>query len=516
MSRLTTNVLSSGDVMSYVIGVDGGTESIRARVFDLSGACLGSASHPYATQFAAGARAEQNPEDWWAAMGVAVRQAVNEAGIAPSDIDSMALATTSCSVVALDADGVALRPAIIWMDVRAEAEAADVLATGDAALVVNGAGEGPVSAEWMIPKALWIARHEREVYERAATICEYQDFMNLRLTGRRCASLDNVSIRWHYSTERGGYAKSLLAALKLESLLEKWPDAVIAPGDVVGTLTARAAEHLGLPQSVKVVQGGADALIGMIGIGVAKPGQVALITGSSHLMFGVSDKSASAKGLWGTYADAVYPKRHIIEGGQTSTGSIVNWLRRLAGGNLDLAALNDEARKIAPGCDGLLALDHFQGNRTPYVDALSRGAFVGLTLAHGMPHLFRATIEGICFGSRAIFERMAQAGFPATEITIGGGVVASELWLQLHADIAGLPVSVPKASEAPSLGSAILAATGAGHFGSIDEGIAAMVKPGRLIEPRHAERIKYDEIYERYEKLYPALRGFSQRPSAPV
>ncbi|WP_250511619.1 FGGY-family carbohydrate kinase [Caballeronia sp. GACF4] len=500
--------------MSHVIGVDGGTESIRARVFDLTGSCLGSAAQPYATQFSAGARAEQNPEDWWNAMGTAVRQAVKEAGIAPADIDAMALATTSCSVVALDAQGAALRPAIIWMDVRAEAEAADVLATGDPALVVNGAGEGPVSAEWMIPKALWIARHEPELYERAATICEYQDFMNLRLTGRRCASLDNASIRWHYSTERGGYAKSLLAALKLDSLLDKWPDAVIAPGEVVGTLSARAAEHLQLPQGVKVVQGGADALIGMIGIGVAKPGQVALITGSSHLMFGVSDRSAAAKGLWGTYADAVYPGRHIIEGGQTSTGSIVNWLRRLAGGNLDLKALNDEAREIAPGCDGLLALDHFQGNRTPHVDALSRGAFVGLTLAHGMPHLFRATIEGICFGSRLIFERMAQAGFPASEITIGGGVVASDLWLQLHADIAGLPVSVPKASEAPSLGAAILAATGVGHFGSIDEGISAMVKPGRRIEPRAAEAARYDEIYERYQKLYPALRGFSERPSA--
>ena len=114
----------------------------------------------------------------------------------------------------------------------------------------------------------------------------------------------------------------------------------------------------------------------------------------------------SVAGLWGTYDSAVYPDLHIIEGGQTSTGSIINWLRRLSGGNLDLKALNVEAEKLEPGCDGVLCLDHFQGNRTPYVDALSRGAFVGLTLAHGMPHLFRAAIEGICFGSRAIFDTM--------------------------------------------------------------------------------------------------------------
>ncbi|MDQ0395333.1 FGGY-family carbohydrate kinase [Labrys monachus] len=495
--------------MGFVIGIDGGTESLRARVFDLTGACLGSASHAYDTHFSPGARAEQDPEDWWKALGIAVRRAVGEAGIPADAVEAIGLATTSCTVVALDRAGKALRPAIIWMDVRAEAEAAEVLATGDPALVVNCNGRGPVSAEWMIPKARWIARHEPGIFERAATICEYQDFMSLRLTGRRCASLDNVSMRWHYSTLRGGYPRSLVAKLGMEALLDKWPADVVAPGDVIGTLTAEAAAHLGLGLSVKVAQGGADAFIGMIGLGVSKPGQLALITGSSHLMFGVSATPVSVDGLWGTYADAVYPGLHIIEGGQTSTGSIINWLRRLAGGTLDLAALNAEAAALEPGCDGLLVLDHFQGNRTPYVDALSRGAFVGLTLGHGMPHLFRATIEGICFGTRAILDGMRGAGFTATEITIGGGATSSDLWLQIHADTAGLPVSVPASTEAPSLGAAILAGVGAGHFASIDEGMAAMVRPGRRIEPRPRESALYDDLYRRYAQLYPALKPFN-------
>jgi len=499
--------------MGFVIGIDGGTESLRARVFDLAGECLGSAACPYETKFAPGARAEQDPEDWWRAAGVAVKKAVAEAGIAASDVDAIGLATTSCTVVALDAQGRALRPAIIWMDVRAEAEAAEVLATGDPALVVNCNGNGPVSAEWMIPKARWIARNEPAIFEQAATICEYQDYMSLRLTGRRCASLDNVSMRWHYSTLRGGYPHSLVAKLDMEALLDKWPADVVAPGEVIGTLTAEAADHLGLDRGVKVAQGGADAFIGMIGLGVSRPGQLALITGSSHLMFGVSAKPVSVNGLWGTYADAVYPGLHIIEGGQTSTGSIINWLRRLAGGTLDFAALNIEAAKLEPGCDGLLVLDHFQGNRTPYVDALSRGAFVGLTLGHGMPHLFRAAIEGICFGTRAILDGMTGAGFSATEITIGGGATSSDLWLQIHADTAGLPVSVPASSEAPSLGAAILAGVGSGHFATIDEGMAAMVRPGRRIEPRPREQALYDDLYKRYAQLYPALRPFTRKPA---
>lgn len=497
--------------MAYFIAVDGGTESLRARVYDLSGRCLASEADPYETIFASGARAEQDPEDWWRALGRSVRRAVAGSGVAPDAIEAIALATTSCTVVALDRDARALRPSIIWMDVRAGEEAADVLATGDPALIVNGAGQGPVSAEWMIPKALWLARHEPDVFDAAHTICEYQDFMTIRLTGRRIASLNNASIRWHYNTDLGGWPTGLLARLDLGALQDKWPGEVAAPGEVVGELTAMAAEHLGLPRTVKLVQGGADALIGMIGLGVAQPGQLALVTGSSHLQFGVSEKPVNFPGLWGAYPNAVYPDRYIIEGGQSSTGSILQWLGRMMNGTIDLAALNAAAAEIEPGADGLIVQDHFQGNRTPYTDPLSRGALVGLTLAHGPAHVFRAIIEGIGFGTRAILDQMAEAGFSGRTVTAGGGATASDLWLQIHADTSGLPVSVPVSIDSPSVGAAVLAAHGAGRFNTIDEGIAAMVKPGRTIDPRPRETALYDEIYQQYRALYPALKGVRDR-----
>ncbi len=492
--------------MAYFIGIDGGTESLRARVFDLAGRPLGNGVSPYTTQFAPGARAEQDPEAWWRALGLAVRAAIAEAGVAKDQVEGLSLATTCCTVVALDQAGRALRPAILWMDMRAGEEAAEVLATGDPALVVNGAGRGPVSAEWMIPKALWLARHEPENFARAATICEYQDFLTLRLTGRRCASLNNASIRWHYASDRGGWPVSLVRALGIEALLEKWPAEVLAPGAVIGRLTRDAAEHLDLPASVRVVQGGADALIGIIGLGVARPGQIALITGSSHLQFGISDQPRHVPGLWGTYRDSVYPGSHLLEGGQTSTGSIIAWLRRLMSGALDLAALNEAAAELPPGAEGVLALDHFQGNRTPHTDSLSRGAITGLSLHHGVAHIFRAILEAIGFGTRAIVDAMRGAGFDAAEMVAGGGATNSPLWLQIHADTANLPVVVPDVSEVPSLGAAILAAVGAGRFAVIEDGIAAMVRPGRRIAPIAANVALYDEIYAQYAALYPALK----------
>lgn len=496
--------------MAYFLTADGGTESLRARIYDVAGNCVASKAVSYETTFSAGARAEQDPADWWSNFVAASRAAITEAGISGDQIAAIAYATTSCSVVALDENGDALRPALIWMDVRASDEAEAVLATGDPALGLNGAGTGPVSAEWMLPKALWLKRHEPEVFDRAHRICEYQDFLTYKLTGDWAASLDNVGLRWHYRNRDGGWPGSLVRALGLDALLEKWPPRVVPPGEVIGTLTATAAVELGLPQSVKVVQGGADALIGMIGLGVAQPGQLALITGSSHLQFGVTEEALSAPGVWGAYADIVYPGRYIVEGGQTSTGSIINWLGRLTGGH-DFDALNEAAAALPPGSEGLIVQDHFQGNRTPYTDAHSRGAILGLTLAHEKHHLFRAIMEGISFGTKAILRAFGEAGYTATEMTAGGGASASDLWMQIHADTSGLPIRIPASADAPSTGSAILAAHGAGHYASIDEGIAGMVRPGRLIEPIPANVAAYDALFEKYLALYPAAKDVLSR-----
>ncbi len=493
--------------MAYFLAADGGTESLRVRIYDVHGTCLASHAEPYETVFSPGARAEQNPEDWWTSLCKATRACLADAGVSGDQIEAMAYATTCCTVVALDKAGKPLRPALLWMDVRADKEAEAVLATGDSRLRLNSDGAGPVSAEWMIPKALWIKRNEPDVYDAAATICEYQDYLTLRLTGERCASLNNVGLRWHYANRDGGWAESLVTALGMGDLVEKWPSRVAAPGEVVGTLTTDAAEALGLSTKTKLVQGGADALIGMIGLGVSQPGQLCLITGSSHLQFGVTEHPFHAPGMWGAYADIVYPDRYIIEGGQTSTGSIINWLRRFVGGEFDFDEMNRKAAALPPGSEGLIVQDHFQGNRTPYTDALSRGAITGLTLAHEPHHVFRAIMEGISMGTRAILDSFAKGGYVGSEMVAGGGATNSDLFMQIHADTAGIPVRIPASTDGPSLGSAILAAYGAGHFDTIDDGIAAMVKPGRVIDPNPAAVKAYEEIYARYLALYPALSG---------
>ena len=493
--------------MSYVIGVDGGTESIRAFVFDLEGRPLASAATPYKTDFPNPSWAEQNPEDWWSAMGQSVKAAVAKSGVAVADIIALAVDTTCCSVVALDESGKPLRPCMIWMDVRSAKEADDVAATGDPNLRVNGGGAGPVSAEWMIPKSLWMKRHQPEIFKRAAKVGEYQDYINLRLTGRWVGSYGNAAVRWHYQTQHGGVPRSLLKALDLSDLEEKWPNPIVAPGTPIGPLTREAAEHLGLPAGVPVVQGGADAFIGVIGLGVTQPGEMALITGSSHLHIGVADRVVHKAGVWGTYMDGVYPGKPIIEGGQTSTGSVIAWFKRHFAEHTSWETLNEGAAAIPPGAEGLLVLDHFQGNRTPYTDALSRGAITGLTLKHTPAHVFRGIIEGICLGTRLITDSFGEA-FTPKRIVLAGGASNSPLWLQIHADTIGAPIELTEVADAPALGCAILAAFGAGRFKSIEEGCAAMVRSKSVIEPIAANTRFYEtEMLPRYAKLYGALKS---------
>jgi ribulokinase len=489
--------------MAAVIGIDGGTETVRAHVFDLEGRPLGSGTGSYETRFPFPGAAEQDPDEWWRALGQAVPAALADAGVSADEVQGLGLDTTSCTVVALDAQGRALRPSIIWMDVRAADEAQAVLATGAPEVELNGGGHGPVSAEWMLPKALWLKRNEPDTLRNAAILCEYQDYLIYHLTGRCVASRNNVAIRWHHAPDQPA---GMLAALGLEDLAEKWPSEVLPPGETVGGLTGAAAAHLRLSPGTPVAQGGADAFIGMIGMGVNSVGQMALVTGSSHLQLGVAAQPLHGPGIWGSYADAVYPGRHIVEGGQTSTGSILAWFKRNFAAEVNYDTLNREASDLPPGSEGVLVLDHFQGNRCPHTDPHSRGAVAGLSLGHGRAHLFRAIIEGICFGTEAILRTMREQRFDVTELVIAGGATRSPLWLQIHADVSGLPVRLPQVTDAPALGSAILAAVAAGAYGSVDQAVQPMVHIERTVEPNRHAHAAYADLYDRYAQLYPALR----------
>lgn len=524
-----------------VIGVDGGTESVRACCYDaVTGSMVGkSCACLYPTHHPTPGWAEQDPTVWWECTGQAVSEAVaslskeqqqqNEMMI-QYEFCAMTVDTTCCSVVALDAAMQPLRPCLLWMDQRSAPQTSQILKKcfGDPALAVNCNGDGPVSAEWMTPKALWLAENEPEVWQAATTICEYQDYINYKLTGNLCASSCNAASRWHWDGETcildatpddplPGRPLSLYRKLGIPELANKLPARCLPMGAKVGTLTSAAGKLLGLPTGLPVIQGGPDAFVGMIGLGCIRAGQLCLITGSSHLHCVVTSKATTAPGTWGAYRGAPLPGLYFAEGGQSSTGSILRWARNLVGGTthdgddadaiLNYKVLDTEADAVTPGADGLIALETFQGSRTPVTDPMARGALMGLTLSHTRGHIWRALMEAVCYGTRACIEGLAAAGHGCEEIVVAGGATRSDVWLQMHADVMGQRVTVCENSDAPLLGCAILASVGVGIHASVPEAVRAMVRTAKHIQPNPATTDKYDEIYkEVYCKVADAAR----------
>ena len=280
ISDFSSHPSSPTRAQRLVIGVDGGTESIRACCFDAeTGRIVGkSCAFPYKTFYPNPGWAEQDPNDWYECMGKSVRSAIDslqQDGDENENIDAnryeiscICVDTTCCSVVALDNNNEPLRRCLLWMDARSASQTEQIMeiCKGDPALLVNCGGEGPISAEWMTPKALWIRQNEPSVWEDAKTICEYQDFINFKLTGEICASSCNAATRWHWDgeeclknstpeTKYPGRPISLYEKLGIPELADKLPLKCIPMGGSVGTLTKEAAEHLNLPEGTPVVQG---------------------------------------------------------------------------------------------------------------------------------------------------------------------------------------------------------------------------------------------------------------------
>ncbi|MCK5735026.1 MAG: hypothetical protein KAH21_01055, partial [Spirochaetaceae bacterium] len=361
-----------------------------------------------------------------------------------------------------------------------------------------------------------------EIYDNAETVFEHTDWLAYRLTGEITANINTVSIRWFYNENDGGFPESLYRNIGLGDIFEKIPKRIVKIGEIVGGLSIEAAAETGLKAGIPVAGGGADAYMGVLGVNALVPGKLALITGSSQLLIGITDTELHAPGIFGTFPGAVIPGVEVIEAGQISTGSIIKWFvshfinteitdEAENRGVSIYQVLNEQAALIPPGSEGLVVLEHWQGNRTPWVDADSRGVIRGLTLKHTPAHIFRAIMEGVVYGTQIILQKMEEGGVIIDEIIVCGGATQSKLWMQIHADVTGKILSIPKEPQAVSLGSAIAGAVGAGIYSDLKSAADMMVEEGRVIEPNPENTEKYREYVKQYEATYDNLKNESAR-----
>ncbi|MDQ3303762.1 MAG: FGGY-family carbohydrate kinase, partial [Actinomycetota bacterium] len=478
------------------------------------------------TKFPRSGWAEQDPNEWWTCMVQAVKGAMQESGVAAEEIAGISVDATASTVMAIDQNDRHMRPAIMWMDVRASDQADRIAATGDPALKYNGYGD--VSAEWGLPKVMWLKEKEPETFNNAKHICDCADWMINRLTGEWVGSINVASAKYYYDRDTGGYPQSLYESVGIEDVLDKYPQDILDLGAVVGGLKKKTADELGLKADTPVAQGAIDAYAGALGLGVVEPGTMALITGSSHVMIGQSANPIHGQGFWGSYTDAMIPGQYTVEAGQASTGSVVAWFKNQFAADAVAEAkkrgvdpyevLTEMAEKVPIGSDGLVVLDYFQGNRSPHTDPLARGMISGLSLGHTPGHIFRAIIEGICFGTENIFRYMRGHNFEPRLNVVSGGPAKSGLWMQMHADVSNVPIAFTKVSEGPVLGAAMLAAVGAEIYPDIQTAAENMVHTESTIEPNeeaHEEYMFYmDRYIETYEQMKESMHKMSRHEAS--
>ena len=506
----------------YVLGIDAGTEAIKAGIFDLAGKLIVSQSCPYRTYFPRPGWAEQDPNEWWTSLVQAVRSCLATAPVDPQDIIGLSADATTCTLIPIKADGQELRRALLWMDVRATAQAAKLFDTGHATLRYSLAG---VSAEWMPAKALWLKENEADAYNRADYLIEFTDWLAYRLTGRITLNINTITQRWFYHTPSGGWPLDFYAEVGLDDVEAKLPADILTVGEVVAGLSAAAAAELGLPAHIPVAASGGDAFIGLLGLGVTSPGELGVIMGSSNVLAGLSAQEFHAPGIFGAFPDALMPGLSSVEGGQVSTGSILSWFKRnFAGGLAEEAKrkgvsiyqlLDREATQIPLGSEGLIVLDYFQGNRTPHTDSLARGAVWGLSLQASRGHVFRALMEGIAYGLNDILETFTRQDYLISRIIACGGATQSPLFMQIYADVLGKPIYLTHEPEASLLGSAVVAAVGAKAYPDLVQAANQMVRISGEYQPdleRHRAYQFYAKKYqETYQQLKPLMHQMSQK-----
>ena len=537
------------------VGVDVGTGSARAGVFDEAGVMLGQAAQPIQMWRPESDFVEQSSDDIWAAVCHAVRTAIDEAGAAPEAVRGIGFDAT-CSLVALDADDrpVTVSPTgrdeqnvVVWMDHRAMDQTERINATGHAVLGYVG---GTISPEMEPPKLLWLFEHLPETWTRTARFFDLPDYLTYRATADATRSLCTTVCKWTYQGHEepespesvGRWDASFWETIGLGALVterfRRMGTRVRPMGERVGGgLTSEAAEALGLRRGTAVGVSIIDAHAGGVGLlgarddeagdGVSVERRVALIGGTSSCHMAVSDEPRYIPGVWGPFYSAMIPGKWLTEGGQSATGALVDHVitsharhgelaaeaeRRgvtvyeLLNERLDAMASRRGAAYICELTADLHVLPYFHGNRSPRADPTLLGAISGLRLSQGVDDLallYLATVQAIAHGTRHIIDTMNEHGYDLDTIVMCGGGTKNPLFLREHADATGCRVALPREPEAVLLGSAMLGAVASGDRGDLIEAMEAMSGVGEHVDPTGgAVRRFHDAKHRVFHRMY--------------
>jgi len=540
--------------MHYYLGIDVGTGSARAGIFNERGRMMASAAQPIRMWKPLPDHVEQSGDDIWRACGRATRATLRQAGLRPGAVKGIGFDAT-CSLVALDAadrpvslstTGRSEQNVIVWMDHRAIPQTGRINHTRNPVLRYVG---GAISPEMETPKLLWVKENLPQAWRQTARFFDLPDFLTYRATGDDTRSLCSTVCKWTYlgHRDRGpdgtGWDADYFKQIGLGDLATEGFSRIgrkVRPmGEPVGQgLTARAAGELGLVPGIPVGISIIDAHAGGLGLlGARLDGKaptvtalnrrLALIGGTSSCHMAVSAKPRFIRGIWGPYSSAMIPGLWLTEGGQSATGALIDHvifshaaaaplqaeakragrtIYELLNARLDaLARMEKTAHPAALTC-ALHVQPDFHGNRSPRADPTLRGVISGLTLsatADDLARQYLAAIQAVAYGTRHIIEGMNRKGYDIDTLFICGGGTKNPVFLREHADITGCRLVLPQETEAVLLGSAILGAVASGRHPTVLAAMRAMNAVGRVVSPSRGLVARYhDAKYRVFHRLH--------------
>ncbi len=482
-----------------LLGIDIGTTATKVIAIDTAGHILAEVERPSVLVSPQAGWAEEDAEQWWRNVCEAVPECLAKAGLSAEQVLAIGASGMVPTIVLVDANGNVLRPSIQQNDARAVQEIAYFQAHTDAQDILRRTGSA-VTQQSIGPKLLWLRHHEEDVLVRAVKVMGSYDFIAYRLTGQ-------------FSIERNWALESGLFDLEKED----WDDALLDlstirrehlghvhwASEVVGYVTAQAAQSTGLKQGTPVVAGSADHIASAFSAGLKERGDLLVkLGGAGDILYCVDQVFVDAR-LFLDYH--VIPGKFLVNGCMASSGSLIKWFRNEFAPGASFEELDQRAENVPAGSGGLVLLPYFLGEKTPVQDPLARGTLVGLTLSHTSAHVYRAILEGISYGFYHHLQVLAERGLSATHARVTNGGARSRLWKQITADVLGLRLEQLAHHPGSSLGAAFVAGMGVGAFDQWSD-IERYITISAVTEPNFEHHARYQQLFALYREIYEALK----------
>ncbi len=495
---------------TLLCGIDVGTSGAKAMLLGLDGRQYGAGYAEYSTLYSQPGWAEQDPEEWWIAVCKAIRRSLSYTHVKPERIKGVAVCSQAPTLLPLDHAGKPVRPAIIWMDRRAEKEAIKLKELlGDNVIThVTGNRTDPF---YLAARLLWFGTHERNLFRETRQFVQANGFINFKLTEKFGMDSVHAGLLQLLDWKTNQWSKELCEACSVEP--DRFPP-IYPCTHILGEVTVRASGETGLAYGTPVVAGVPDGAAAALEAGAIKHGVAAEMTGTSTVLLMPHDGSVSEPAF--ILIPHIVPDTHLSLGAMATSGASLRWYRDQFGmtevstdSNLGLDPydiLSAQASKIAAGSDGVIFLPYMMGERSPLWHTNARGVFFGMSLATTSGAMIRSILEGVAFALRHNVDVAKRANITINEIRSVGGGTRSPLWNQIKADILGLPVLVPKASTGGAGGAALLAGMGIGLFKDINKTLREIIQIDNRYEPDENNRHLYNELYQIFQSIYNNLR----------